>query len=140
MTREDPSRATPIPTWWFQDDVFNHSRITTLVVCALTSNLHRANEGTILLRLFKRPTSDQAADLLEGPKVGGVAARPARPDPTGRKVAHRDRERARELRRSSASGQSGEPGTSSPKLPGDPLGLLQARGRLRDRGLDLIDR
>ena len=23
-----------------QDDVFNHSRITTVVVCALTSNLH----------------------------------------------------------------------------------------------------
>jgi mRNA interferase MazF len=27
-----------------QDDVFNHSRITTVVVCALTSNLHRASE------------------------------------------------------------------------------------------------
>lgn len=33
-----------------QDDVFNHSRITTVVVCALTSNLHRATEpGNILL-------------------------------------------------------------------------------------------
>lgn len=33
-----------------QDDVFNHSRITTVVVCALTSNLHRANEpGNVLL-------------------------------------------------------------------------------------------
>jgi len=33
-----------------QDDVFNHSRITTVIVCALTSNLHRANEpGNILL-------------------------------------------------------------------------------------------
>lgn len=33
-----------------QDDVFNHSRVTTVVVCALTSNLHRANEpGNVLL-------------------------------------------------------------------------------------------
>jgi mRNA interferase MazF len=35
-----------------QDDVFNHSRITTVVVCALTSNLHRANEpGNVLLEV-----------------------------------------------------------------------------------------
>ena len=35
-----------------QDDVFNHSRIPTVVVCALTSNLHRANEpGNLLLEL-----------------------------------------------------------------------------------------
>lgn len=27
-----------------QDDVFNRSRITTVIVCALTSNLHRAHE------------------------------------------------------------------------------------------------
>lgn len=33
-----------------QDDVFNHSRIETVVVCALTSNLHRAHEpGNVLL-------------------------------------------------------------------------------------------
>src|SRR3954466_610493 len=33
-----------------QDDVFNHSRITTVVVCALTSNLNRAGEpGNVLL-------------------------------------------------------------------------------------------
>jgi mRNA interferase MazF len=35
-----------------QDDVFNHSRITTVIVCALTSNLHRANEpGNVLLEV-----------------------------------------------------------------------------------------
>jgi mRNA interferase MazF len=35
-----------------QDDVFNHSRITTVVVCALTSNLHLANEpGNVLLEV-----------------------------------------------------------------------------------------
>ena len=33
-----------------QDDVFNHSRITTVVVCALTTNLQRASEpGNLLL-------------------------------------------------------------------------------------------
>jgi mRNA interferase MazF len=35
-----------------QDDVFNHSRITTVVVCALTSNRDRANEpGNVLLEV-----------------------------------------------------------------------------------------
>jgi mRNA interferase MazF len=33
-----------------QDDVFNHSRVSTVVVCALTSNLGRASEpGNVLL-------------------------------------------------------------------------------------------
>jgi mRNA interferase MazF len=33
-----------------QDDVFNRSRIATVVVCALTSDLHRASEpGNVLL-------------------------------------------------------------------------------------------
>jgi mRNA interferase MazF len=33
-----------------QDDVFNHSRISSVVVCALTSNLERASEpGNVLL-------------------------------------------------------------------------------------------
>lgn len=50
----DDSRG-PIPVYSHphvvvQDDVFNHSRITTVVVCALTSNLHRVTEpGNILL-------------------------------------------------------------------------------------------
>ena len=35
-----------------QDDVFNHSRITTVVVCALTTNLRRASEpGNVLLEV-----------------------------------------------------------------------------------------
>ena len=35
-----------------QDDVFNHSRITTVVVCALTTNLQRATEpGNVLLEV-----------------------------------------------------------------------------------------
>lgn len=47
----------PVPTYSHphvvvQNDVCNHSRITTVVACALTSNLHRASEpGNILLEL-----------------------------------------------------------------------------------------
>jgi mRNA interferase MazF len=50
----DDSRG-PVPSYSHphvvvQDDVFNHSRITTVVVCALTSNLQRATEpGNVLL-------------------------------------------------------------------------------------------
>ncbi|MES2645146.1 MAG: type II toxin-antitoxin system PemK/MazF family toxin [Myxococcota bacterium] len=40
----------PHPHVVLQDDVFNHSRLDTVIVCALTSNLHRANEpGNVLL-------------------------------------------------------------------------------------------
>lgn len=35
-----------------QDDVFNHSRVATVIVCALTTNLHKATEpGNVLLEL-----------------------------------------------------------------------------------------
>ena len=50
----DDSRG-PAPTYSHphvvvQDDVFNRSRITTVIVCALTTNLHRASEpGNVLL-------------------------------------------------------------------------------------------
>lgn len=45
-----PIPACSHPYVVVQDDVFNHSRITTVIVCALTSNLHRANEpGNVLL-------------------------------------------------------------------------------------------
>lgn len=40
----------PHPHVVVQDDVFNHSRISTVVVCALTTNLSRASEpGNVLL-------------------------------------------------------------------------------------------
>src|SRR6187431_153617 len=50
----DESRAEPAsyshPHVVVQDDVFNRSRITTVVVCALTTNLNRATEpGNVLL-------------------------------------------------------------------------------------------
>jgi mRNA interferase MazF len=50
----DDSRG-PVPTYSHphvvvQDDVFNHSRVTTVIVCALTTNMQRANEpGNVLL-------------------------------------------------------------------------------------------
>jgi mRNA interferase MazF len=50
----DDSRG-PVPSYSHphvvvQDDLFNHSRIATVVVCALTTNLHRASEpGNVLL-------------------------------------------------------------------------------------------
>lgn len=52
---DDSRGATPAyshPHVVVQDDVFNHSRLTTVVVCALTSNLHRAQEpGNVLLEV-----------------------------------------------------------------------------------------
>jgi mRNA interferase MazF len=50
----DDSRGPPPgyshPHVVVQDNVFNHSRIDTVIVCALTSNLQRANEpGNVLL-------------------------------------------------------------------------------------------
>src|SRR4028119_751121 len=45
-----PVPGHPHPHVVVQDDVFNHSRIATVVVCALTSNLRRAQEpGNLLL-------------------------------------------------------------------------------------------
>jgi mRNA interferase MazF len=50
----DPSRGSipgaPHPHVVLQDNVFNRSRISTVIVCALTSNLNRATEpGNVLL-------------------------------------------------------------------------------------------
>jgi mRNA interferase MazF len=50
----DPTRGSipgsPHPHVVVQDDVFNRSRMSTVIVCALTSNLNRAIEpGNVLL-------------------------------------------------------------------------------------------
>ena len=50
----DPAKGSvpgvPHPHLVVQDDVFNHSRIGTVVVCALSSNLRKAAEpGNVLL-------------------------------------------------------------------------------------------
>ncbi|MFV8755548.1 type II toxin-antitoxin system PemK/MazF family toxin [Nannocystaceae bacterium ST9] len=48
-----------------QDDVFNHSRITTVVVCALTTNLHRASEpGNVLLELGEGGLAKQSVVVV----------------------------------------------------------------------------
>jgi mRNA interferase MazF len=47
---DDAQGRVPHPHLVVQDDVFNHSRIASVVVCALTSNLQRAHEpGNVLL-------------------------------------------------------------------------------------------
>jgi len=50
----DESRGSvpghPHPHVVVQDDVFNHSRVTSVIVCALTTHLNRAHEpGNVLL-------------------------------------------------------------------------------------------
>ncbi len=48
-----------------QDDVFNRSRITTVVVCALTSNLHRVTEpGNVLLELGEGGLPEQSVVVV----------------------------------------------------------------------------
>ncbi|MGA7120012.1 MAG: type II toxin-antitoxin system PemK/MazF family toxin [Polyangiaceae bacterium] len=48
-----------------QDDVFNRSRITTVVVCALTSNLHRAREpGNVLLEVGEGNLPEQSVVVV----------------------------------------------------------------------------
>lgn len=61
-----------------QDDVFNHSRITTVVVCALTSNLHRATEpGNLLLEVGEGNLPQQSVVVvsqissIEKTRLGG---------------------------------------------------------------------
>jgi len=47
---KDAALGIPHPHLVVQDDIFNHSRIATVVVCALTSNLQKAHEpGNVLL-------------------------------------------------------------------------------------------
>jgi mRNA interferase MazF len=68
-----------------QDDVFNHSRITTVVVCALTTNLHRANEpGNLLLEVGEANLPEHSAVVVSqissiektrlGERIGALSA------------------------------------------------------------------
>jgi mRNA interferase MazF len=46
----EPEPGIPHPYVVVQENLFNHSRIHTVIVCALTSNIHRANlPGNVLL-------------------------------------------------------------------------------------------
>jgi mRNA interferase MazF len=68
-----------------QEDVFNHSRITTVIVCALTTNLHRANEpGNVLLEVGEGNLPQQSVVVVSqissvdktrlGERIGSVSA------------------------------------------------------------------
>jgi mRNA interferase MazF len=65
----DDSRG-PVPSYSHphvvvQDNVFNHSRITTVVVCALTTNLHKANgPGNVLLEVGEGNLPKQSAVVV----------------------------------------------------------------------------
>jgi mRNA interferase MazF len=71
---EDPRGPVPgysHPQVVVQDDVFNHSRITTVVVCALTSNLRRANEpGNVLFEVGEGNLPKQSVVVV--PQVSSV--------------------------------------------------------------------
>lgn len=65
----DESRGSipgyPHPHVVIQDDVFNRSRISTVVVCALTSNLHRASEpGNVLLEVGEGNLAKQSVVIV----------------------------------------------------------------------------
>lgn len=68
-----------------QDDVFNHSRISTVVVCALTTNLGKATEpGNVLLDPGEGGLSKQSAVVVSqissveksrlGERIGALSA------------------------------------------------------------------
>ena len=66
IAAEDHGSAAGVqhPHLVVQDDVFNRSRLTTVVVCALTSNLHRASEpGTVLLDVGEGNLNKQSVVL-----------------------------------------------------------------------------
>ena len=55
----------PHPPVVVQDDVFNRSRINTVIVCALSSNLKRANEpGNVLLEPGEGTLSRQSIVIV----------------------------------------------------------------------------
>ena len=85
----DDSRG-PVPSYSHphvvvQDDVFNHSRVATVVVCALTSNLQRASEpGNVLLDVGEGSLSRQSVVVVSqvssvektrlGERIGSLSA------------------------------------------------------------------
>lgn len=74
----------PHPYVVVQDDVFNNSRVTTVIVCALTSNLQRATEpGNVLLQPGEGDLPKQSVVVVSqilsversqlGPKIGALS-------------------------------------------------------------------
>jgi mRNA interferase MazF len=63
--------SIPHPHVVIQDNVFNHSRIHTVVACALTSNIKRANlPGNVLLDVGEANLAKQS--VVEASKVSSV--------------------------------------------------------------------
>jgi mRNA interferase MazF len=61
----------PHPYVVVQDDLFNHSRIHTVVVCALTTNLKQAHEpGNVLLEMGEGNLPKQSAVVVS--KISSV--------------------------------------------------------------------
>lgn len=67
----DSAPAIPHPHVVVQDNVFNHSRVNTVIVCALTSNLKRASlPGNVLLDPGEGSLTKQS--VVEVSKVSSV--------------------------------------------------------------------
>jgi mRNA interferase MazF len=68
----DEEHAIPHPYVVVQDNMFNHSRIHTTVVCALTSNLRRTSEtpGNLLLEAGEANLPRQS--VVEVSKISSV--------------------------------------------------------------------
>lgn len=67
----DGESGIPHPYVVVQDDVFNHSRLDTVIVCALTSNLKRASyPGNVLLDAGEANLPKQS--VVEVSKVSSV--------------------------------------------------------------------
>jgi len=63
--------AIPHPHVVIQDDLFNHSRITTVVVCALTTNMKRAHlPGNVLLDVDEANLPKQS--IVEPSKITSI--------------------------------------------------------------------
>ncbi len=80
-----PAPSYSHPHVVIQDDLFNHSRITTIIVCALTSNLHRAKEpGNVLLEAGEGSLPKQSVVVVSqissieksalGEKIGSLSS------------------------------------------------------------------
>jgi mRNA interferase MazF len=69
---EDPSGSNIVhPYVVVQDDVFNHSRIATVIVCALTTNLRRASlPGNVLLEVGEANLPKQS--VVEVSKITSI--------------------------------------------------------------------
>lgn len=72
LALESADDAIPHPYVVIQDDALNHSRLETVVVCALTSNLKRAGlPGNVLLEAGEGELPKQS--VVEVSKISSVA-------------------------------------------------------------------